>query len=183
MKKFKNTFGVTGSTHAINHFAELAVKEGWNTFDSGYTKTLLWFQSKDSLSPERQYTFWNVESIDGPFFPTFNISTLEGWNKAIELMKEVEPEQLYGECIDADYPLVKGLIYPLEKSVFNSMYNINGDGFFKERFKLVPESSYLEQEAKKEKKESNNISILQENGTYNIVISKEIKDKVTIKFE
>ncbi len=207
MKKFKNTFGVTGSTHAINHFAELAVKEGWKNRAFNIKNVLVFY-------------------LDGSFNnlciseSSLDIDTIEGWFKAIELMREVEPEQLYGECINSDgfARLKVGEIYKFysQTDIYYRIENNNISGFSKSNFKLVPESAYLEQEAKKENtleysefssnvaqiseetprakiksgmsfRESlqpkNEISILQENGTYNILISKEIKDKVIIKFE
>jgi hypothetical protein len=216
MKKFKNTFGVTGSTHAINHFAELAVKEGWR-YREVTNNNLLWFESNSGIHEEMNNAFWRPTVLVTPI----NISTPEGWNKALELMKEVEEEQLYGECLvdDIGNCFTKGKIYKIHQCPdFTNDYETYEDnegevnGFAKSNFKLVAESAYLEQEAKKETKyefygnkvylkvpfqqetsdgfkemydmkEIKNISILQSNDTYNILISKEIKDKVTIKFE
>jgi hypothetical protein len=158
MKKFKNTFGVTGSTHAINHFAELAVKEGWKEQLDGIREEGLYFNGNSEVGKEslQKQHFWNIR----PFIigkDSINISTPEGWNKALDLMKEVEEEQLYGECLASTDGFTKGKIYKITK-INQYSYNVelddngsNENGWVKHNFKLVPESAYLEQEAKKEK--------------------------------
>lgn len=223
MKKFKNTFGVKGSTHAINHFAELAVKEGWKE-QSRKIPTNLYFSSQEaySLSGLQKNHFWFPDSIGNN---GIDINTLEGWNKALELMKEVEEENkydfvcphsgegfMYGDehyrvyCVQLDDKPTNSIISH-EHIKHNCSENIaifhtaedalkwNRDKFgVKEgehckkcgnTGRCLPQTldSPDGQECDCLKVNSNNITILQENGTYNIVISKEIKDKVVIKFD
>jgi len=157
MKKFKNTFGVTGSTHAINHFAELAVKEGWKNLSSFVTYKSLCFNGnneKDDIHFQNN-SFW-YHTTQSKFI---NIDDIEGWNKALDLMKEVEEEQLYGECLINEYGswCYKKVYKLYPSSVFPNSYEFKGEKgqsftLHEKQFKLVPECAYLAQEAKKEKK-------------------------------
>jgi hypothetical protein len=163
MKKHKNTFGITGSESAINYFAELAVKDGWvfNEVD-GYSFNNLSFAGKsfsennDANIKVGEFFYCEIKDTDTSDSPVINISTPEGFSKALTLMQEVEEEQLYGECIKSpNRDFTKGRIYKISGfSMFidEKIYTIESDDTGRDNtcnadyFKLVPESEYLAQQ-------------------------------------
>lgn len=107
-KKFKNTFGVTGTETEIDHFIKEVEKMGWNFKSTTSILDCLFFNGDNG-------EFWyRVSKIDNH---VISLSTLDGWNKALELASEKEQEEIpeYVECINNANcsHLILGKIYPL----------------------------------------------------------------------
>lgn len=116
MKKFKNTFGVTGTQTEIDLFIKEVEKLGWKHQPyHGISVNAIFLNSNIKNIDLKIGCFWRSSNIGST---TISLSTLSGWNKAVELASEEEEEiPEYVECINKNaYNLTENKIYSITKA-------------------------------------------------------------------
>lgn len=150
MKKFKNSFGVTGSETEINFFLKEIHKLGWKYLSFNRLTTLVYFNAK-----EGEYNY--CDSIIGT--EEVLLSNASGWNRALLLAnEEIEeaPEYVRALINSRAMGFSKGKIY-IVYNIDSSFIFINNDrgyrnGFDKSNFEPSTKEAYDYQELLKEAK-------------------------------